>query len=273
VNHAAVRTVELLTFEPQSARTTGLFAVLQLMADRANVRIRTTTQYQGGADWLLLWGPGHPTRFEPMAQQLAAGGHVIATDLAYWNRDRKVRVSFDAAHPQAWVMKTTQTAHRLAEDCPRIARVWNPDGHVLVCGIGAKAKVQYGDQVDQWERAQIRAATLRGQRVVYRPKREGPVPVGVERDWSSDIDSALQGAAALVTWHSNTAVDAIRLGVPVICRDGAAAAVCPSEWPAFGALQPLPPAVRDQFLANLAWFQWAPDEAVACLRWMREMLA
>ena len=51
-----------------------------------------------------------------------------------------------------------------------------------------------------------------------------------------------------------------------------AAAVCPSTWTDEDP-QPLPVAVRDRFLANLAWFQWAPNEAAACWAWLRELLS
>jgi hypothetical protein len=69
------------------------------------------------------------------------------------------------------------------------------------------------------------------------------------------IEHVLAGASLVVTWHSNVAVDAIRLGIPVICREGAAAAVCPSE---LGADDPRPldpesncPAARDYSRAYL----------------------
>ncbi len=94
------------------------------------------------------------------------------------------------------------------------------------------------------------ACRAAGRDVQYRGKRSSCVP----------IDRALQGAGLVVTWHSNVAVDAIRMGVPVICKDGAAAAVCPSELPPSGQVPPLSAALRDRFLANLAWFQWLPDE-------------
>jgi hypothetical protein len=86
------------------------------------------------------------------------------------------------------------------------------------------------------------------------------------------IDQALAGASLVVTWHSNVAVDAIRLGLPVICRDGAAAAVCPSDFRTTDP-QPLPASVRDRFLANLAWFQWSNSEAAAFWPWAQEMLS
>ena len=73
-----------------------------------------------------------------------------------------------------------------------------------------------------------------------------------------------------MTWHSNIAVDAIALGIPAVCVDGAAAAVCPAELPE--EVRPFDPALRDRFLANLAWFQWAPSEARECWAFLRGLL-
>jgi hypothetical protein len=61
------------------------------------------------------------------------------------------------------------------------------------------------------------------------------------------------------------------MGIPVVCRDGAAAAVCPNlltDHP-----EPLSPDVRQRFLANLAWFQWRDDEAESLWRFLQELLA
>ena len=118
----------------------------------------------------------------------------------------------------------------------------------------------------------IARAQADGRRVLYRPKKaDGRVPSGVPVSAGGHIDMALRGASAVVTWHSNVAVDAIRMGIPAICRDGAAASVCGSEWRP--DLAPLDEATRRQFLANLAWFQWLPNEAKACWRWLLEVLA
>jgi hypothetical protein len=58
-----------------------------------------------------------------------------------------------------------------------------------------------------------------------------------------------------------------------VCRDGAAAAICPSEYAK--DLAPLPLALRDKLLINLAYFQWAATtyEARACWRWLKELMA
>jgi hypothetical protein len=258
---AVMTTVELLSFSPQALRADNLFASL-VTTSKGRVEIVRRSQYRGGSDLLMLWGPGHPSRFEPMRKQIAAGGHVVCFDLSYFDRHRKVRVSIDAAHPQAYVMRKDRPDTRWRAEGLRTENVWNPDGPVIVAGIGDKAKLQYGSMVDTWERDQIAACKARGWKVQYRPKkRDGSGPPGIFVASSAvPIETALRGASLVMTWHSNVAVDAIRMGIPVVCRDGAAAAVCPSALPPAGQVPPLSAALRDRFLANLCWFQWVPDE-------------
>lgn len=265
-------TVEALHFSAESQRAATALLALESAGSRIGLRVRRTTTYRGGAEILLLWGPGAPDRFEPMRRQIAAGGHVVALDLSYWDRERKFRIAFDAAHPQAWVMRRALSPSRLEADGIKSATVWDANGPVVVAGIGEKAGVQYGmDAVRRWELDMIARARADGRRVLYRPKRSGQLTPDVPLAGGGTIDRALGGAAVVITWHSNVAVDAIRLGIPAICRDGAAAAICPSDWTATPT--PLTPAQRDQFLANLSWFQWAPTEAQACWSFITEALA
>lgn len=258
-------TMELLRFDPQSTRSMHLFARLERHAPKVGRATKSMT-YAGESEWLLLWGAGHPARVEPMRQQSASGGHTLAFDLSYWSRNEKVRLSLDAPHPQRWVMKRDWPSTRLDADRVKVGNDWNPNGHAIIAGLGQKARVQYGaDTVDQWEAAMMADCRARGLEPIYRPKSAQLTP---------PIETALRGASLVMTWHSNVAVDAIRLGIPVICRDGAAAAVCPSSWPADGRPQPLDVSLRRRFLVNLAWFQWNPDKEVpAMLEWVRELLA
>lgn len=265
-------TIELLSFTPHSQRAVAMTAAIA-KASAPDVRVACTTSYRGAADVLLFWGPGAPERAAVLEQHVASGRHAVAMDLAYWARDRKVRVSIDAAHPQAWVMRRDWPAARFTGDRVPVADRWNPTGPVIVAGIGRKARVQYGDAVGAWEDQMIAAARSRGRAVLYRRKQiDAPVPSGVTLTGDRPIEQVLAGASLLVTWHSNVAVDAIRLGIPVICRDGAAAAVCASV---LGDEMPVPVSadVRQRFLTNLAWFQWAPHEASSMLTWIREVLA
>lgn len=265
-------TFELLTFQPQSHRATLAMQALKAHAPRGSILSHT---YRGRSDVLVFWGPGAPDRAAVMRRHVANGGHALALDLSYWQRDRKFRVSVDAAHPQAWVLRRDWPAARLAGDRITVADRWNPDGPIVVAGIGRKARVQYGDAVEIWERQMIAAAQARwpDRQVLYRRKQlDAPVPDGMALTSDRPIEDVLVGASLLITWHSNVSVDAIRLGIPVICHDGAAAAVCPSffdnEDPS-----PLTVGVRDRFLRNLAWFQWAPNEARQFWAWVPEVLA
>lgn len=264
--------VEWWMAPPVSLRSQQVLAAMAAAAPSAGVDFVRTTEYQGAASTLMIWGPGAPNRIKAMRAHRAAGGRVVAFDLGYWNRDTKNRVSIDAAHPQAWVMKKTRSGARLAGDRLTIAERWNPQGPVVIAGIGQKAQVQYGDQVRAWEQSIADQCRALGRTVWYRPKQaQAPILDGCQRAPVAPIDDVLAGASLVCTWHSNVAVDAIRLGIPVACRDGAAAAVCYSELVQHP--EPLPPSVRDQFLANLAHFQYSPSEAAACWAFLLDLLS
>jgi hypothetical protein len=273
---AATTAVEIVSFEPESIRAQHWLTALEQGAKRQGLDVYRTSKPASLAPWLLLWGPGAPARAAAMRTHVAAGGRAVAWDLAYWDRERKARVSFDAAHPQAYVMRRDLPAYRFAADRVPVADLWNPKGPIIIAGLGEKARVQYGGAaVDRWEEGMFAACRAQWptRPVIYRKKKaQSPHPGWASTVTSGDgpIDKALAGRSLVITWHSNVAVDAIRMGIPVVCRDGAAAAVCPSELSADP--QPLDAATRDRFLANLAWFQWAPNEVEAFWTFAQETL-
>lgn len=249
--------VEVLRLQPE------MFRAGQALEHMSRALSRPT---MGGPVWALLWGPGHPNRQAEMKRLLGQGRRVIALDLAYWSRDRKIRVSIDAPHPQAWVMRRDWPIERLNEDCPPIYDAWNPEGPVMVAGIGRKATIQYGGGVvEAWEQDMASQCRRRGWKVMRRQKPITAQEIG-------QIDRALSGCSLVVTYHSNVAIDAIRLGIPVVCKDGAAAAISLDQIPE--VVEQVPREYRLRFLRNLAWFQWDPArEAAACWTWLRELLA
>lgn len=271
-----MKTVEIVTFQPASSRTVNFFKAMTNGAASVGLNVVESNRYRGHSPLMMFWGYGAPERAAAMKKHVENGGRAIAWDLAYWQRDVKARVSIDAGHPSALVMRRSMPPNRLEADGARVTDSWNPKGPIVIAGQGPKANVYYGaDVVAKWE-SEIAAECQRrwpGRPIVYRKKKTtSPVP-----DWATsvscggEIEHAIAKASLVITWHSNVAVDAIRLGIPVVCRDGAAAAVCPSMIP--DDLKPLPVEVRDQFLANLAWWQWAPTEAIPCWRFLLEVLA
>lgn len=269
--------VEIVRYQPESDRAQQFIYALALAGGANGFDVRVSRAYTGDTPLLIFWGPGAPVRAEAMRRTVAAGGHAIALDLPYWDRYSKVRVSIDAPHPQAWVMRKAMPTSRLENDraFTPVTNDWDPNGRIVIAGLGTKARAQYGSMVvDEWEGDMMRACLARWSRpVVYRRKLPTlPLPAWATKVVDGPIESALRGASLVITWHSNVAVDAIRQGIPVICRDGAAAAVCDCELGA-GLPAPLTDADRLRFLSNLAWFQWAPSEAGQCWQFLQELLS
>jgi hypothetical protein len=268
-----LQSVEWLAFAPMQPRGAEMCAALQGAAASLGIRVTATTQYRGTSDVLCLWGPGAPNRWPAMRAQFEAGSTTVAWDLAYFDRHHKIRCAINGAHPAAWVMRKDWPGDRFLATGLPIESTWDPDGPVLVAGIGPKATVQYGaDRVHDWEIATIADLRARGRAVLYRRKNNvGWAPPGILTRYSPSVAGALRGCSLCVTWHSNVAIDAIRLGIPVVCQDGAAAAICPSI-PAADP-QPVAPELRRRFLHNLAYFEWAPSEVVAFWRFLEKLLA
>jgi hypothetical protein len=94
--------------------------------------------------------------------------------------------------------------------------------------------------------------------VIYKPKRHGDPPLPGFPMRNGPIIDSLRGCSLVVCLHSNVAIDACIAGVPVVCEDGAAAALYTND-----IRHPVKP-TREQrmaFLESLAWWNWLPIEA------------
>lgn len=131
---------------------------------------------------------------------------------------------------------------------------WRSSGqHVLVCPPGPVTGALYGFNVDLWLDAvlsRLRSYTKRP--IVVRPK---PLHKRRARSLAQDLVDCW----AVVTWRSNTCVDALLAGVPVFPLGKCASSrmgLCD-----LGQIeQPYYPADRDQFFFNLAARQWTLGE-------------
>ncbi len=263
-------TCEILSFAPEARRTKMQLDAMHAAAPRDRVRVSRTATYKGGADWLMLWGAGSPARRAIVDQQLAAGGRVIAWDLSYWDRANAYRLSIDAPHPHASIARRVRGPERWAAAGLPITAAWNPAGPIVIAGAGTKSKEQYGGEfLFEWESEQLALCRRRWptQVVIYRPK-----PFAKSTPMAP-LEEVLPGCALLVTYHSNAGIDAIRMGIPVVSPDGAAAAVALRAIPFNHDPRPLEDAHARAFLEQLAWFQWTPPEAPATWAFLLEELA
>lgn len=194
-------------------------------------------------------------------------------DLGYWQRDRYYRFSVNGWSPERYVRQGLPSSRfeRLGLDI----KPWRTGGaEIIVAGSTSKACQDHGMAYQAWEMRAIERLKATGRPVVYRPKPNDPRATqiaGVPMD-RRPIKEALASAYAVVTHHSNTAIDALLAGVPVHCETGAAAAFSvPME-----SLDDAPLLDgRDQFLFDVAWLQWTVDEMRSGEAWahLRKYLA
>ncbi len=140
---------------------------------------------------------------------------------------------------------------------------WNPSGDsVLLAGqVRGDAALQGRDLSGWYADTAKRAEAVYGLPVRFRPH-----PVEVRRGYCHEVpgteldtgplDEALSRAAVVITWNSNTGVDALLAGKPTIAFDRGSMA-----WPVAGHAigEPCSPD-REQWAHVLAWKQWSLDE-------------
>lgn len=225
-----------------------------------------TKKYTGRRKVLVLYGPGRPWRTEVINIHRNRGGHVACWDLGYWDRSKALRLSFNGYHPAPHQLdymsepRYPEPIHVLREDA-------NPEGPILLVGLGEKACVLYGLQPLEWETRAFKDIRKRfpKREVHWRPKgRRVQLHHTTTISYGDTIEDALKGKSLVVCRHSNVAVDAAVAGVPVECSDGAAVAL-------YGNTSTPSPEARALFLRKLEWWNWRFDEAPSCWKWLREV--
>ncbi len=236
--------------------------MLEALIDTCPVKIIPRKSYVGDCDILMMYGNGHVIRRPWWQKHVKRGGHCIGWDLGYWKHKDdgtfRMRATIDHDHPQNWLR--TESPERWSAEGISLRNDYNPTGPVVVVGMGLKSVKAFGLTRLQWEKKAYRAAKAAypDRQIVYRPKKptdqkvQGSVVVG------GDIADAIRGASLIVCRHSNVAIDACIAGIPVVCEDGAASALYGSDIE-----NPFIPteSQRLEFLQNLAWWQWKPEES------------
>lgn len=185
----------------------------------------------------------------------------------YW------RVAVGAHHPTAALMRRKFTDERLRELRLHV-NPWHRNGtgsHIVVAGSSAKYHAFYAlPEPNDYYRDLVAAIRARTDRpIVYRPKPSyrDAEPIEGTRFSGDDetINDALWGAHCLVTHGSNACFEAALTGVPsIILGDGVALPISDSD---LDRIEDPECGKRDQWLANLAHFQWTEAELINGLAW------
>lgn len=221
-------------------------------------------------DLVIGYGWRNHVGFEAYRQ---AGGHFLYLDLGYWMRkpvgskwEGYHKVVLDAWCPTARMLRgyTSDRFDRLK--VPVVDNAARGEA-IVVAGMSPKSAAHHGFQFEEWERrviAQLGLSTRR--RIVYRPKpskdaRAAGRPIaGAEFDQSTPFDALLRRAYAVVTHHSNAAVDGIAAGLPVYCEAGVGRLLSVASLDDIDTANPAPADHRRQLLWDVAWQQFTPVE-------------
>lgn len=257
-------------FAPNNNRST---IIGQAMADGARrlglyVDHRSSLTYKGQPQHDAAIFYGLASGLDRIFRDYAERGAAVYIDLGYWGRRKRTRfdgfhkLAVNARHPTDYFQRRRHGSERFLSHSVQI-RPWREAGdHILVAGMSAKAAYAEGIAPHSWERetiAELRKLTRRP--IIYRPKpnwAEAKHIDGSTFDRDTPLEDMLTNCHAVVTHHSNVAVDALLAGVPCICPGGVASVLSGHDLEQIET--PPMPAGREQWAADLAHTQWSVDE-------------
>jgi hypothetical protein len=223
-------------------------------------------QYRGPQFPLAVFYGYTPTLRGIMADYVKAGLKAVYIDLGYWHREGMRgyhKLSINARHPTHYFQRVKHK-HDRAQSLGVVPMRWREVGqHILLAGMGDKAANVEGRAVESWEREAIEVLRrVTGRKIIYRPKpswlQARPIPGTLYSPKDQSLESVLHNCHAVVTHHSNVAVDGLVAGVPAFCWHGVAAPMSCQDLKLIE--NPMLPGDRAQWIADIAYTQWSVDE-------------
>ena len=222
-------------------------------------------------DLAVFWGH---RRGDIIARQQAAGARYLVVERGYiGDRFQWTSLGYDGLNGRAAFMVPEDRGDRFARHHMTLLHPWrgfDPNGPVAIMGqVRGDASVAHVDLVAWYGQAIGDARQATNRDIVFRPHpgdvhgindaNANMLGVPLQR---GELAELLGAAGWVVTYNSNSAVDALLAGVPVLVYDqGGMAAKLPGTWPAYGT--PDDGTQRDNrmdWLEWLAWCQWLPEE-------------
>ncbi len=218
------------------------------------------------SDLAVVWAH-RDTKLHNM--QGAAGKHYLVLERGYIgdieNRRRWTSCGYDGLNGRADFCNADVTPERWEEHFAGSMQPWRGGGdYALLMGQVRGDASLSGVDIEQWYTETAQALSGLGWTVMFRPhprdRMQAPDGAYV---LESSLDSALEGAALVVTWNSNSGVDAVLAGVPTVAMDRGSMAWMVSAQKL--VIQRL--ADRLAWSAKLAYCQWNDDEMAAGAAW------
>lgn len=249
-----------------------------IIANGHKAEVLHDKKYTQDFDGVAFYGMSVP-HITAWKEYKATGKPAIMVDLGYLGSDRGssgtgyLKVAVNYWHPTAYFQKFKHLGDRLAQFKLQIKPMRNTGSTILLAGIGPKSAVLYGMKHQSWDEYAVNEIKKHTKRkIIYRAKPSGvgsfkPIPGTVWSDPTIPIGKLLSDTWAVVTHHSNVAVDGIMEGIPCFVNDGVSKAIGLSDLSQIE--NPRMPKMTEQrqFLADLAYTQWTLDEIATGKTW------
>src|SRR3990167_4756416 len=208
-----------------------------------------------------------------------SGKPAVYIDLGYWGRrDGGGRYSgyhkfaVNGRHTTEYFQKWKHSSDRLERLGLRVGPWRQGKKYILLAGMSAKSADVEGYKAEEWERDAIkRIMSVTDRPIIYRPKPSWRDAQPIEGTRFSPreepLETVLDDCHAVVTHHSNVAVDGIVLGIPAFCEMGVARPFSNSDLSKIE--RPIYPDGRIQWMCDIAYTQWNVDEMAKGKPWKR----
>ena len=207
----------------------------------------------------------HSTLRKVYRAYVEAGKKIVFIDNGYFGRmigEQRFktyhRFSVGGMHPGDYIIKQRHPPDRWEKFAKRFAQRPRRGKAIVVAGMSGKVARLH--KLREWDFQMIQHLDRITDRPIwYKPKRACPPPIRYTNakilDPKIKVDEVLSGAHAVVTRHSNMALEALAFGVPYYCEAGAAVALSMKlveiERPRAVSFVD-----RLQLLSNVCYAQW-----------------
>lgn len=218
------------------------------------------------ADLAVFWGHKKTAVIDC---QIERGKDYLVMERGYFNnRYTFLSLGFNGLNGRAEFHNQDMPSDRWDKHGTHLAKPWRQrDGnHILLIGqVEGDASHRHLVDIKTWyEKTKLKLEMLQNKPVVFRPHPLSLPPS--RRIKGSTILEALEHAHCVVLFNSNSAVDSVIAGVPVVAFDEGCMAweVCGQKLE--DVLNP-PKPDRQQWFNNLAYCQWTLDEVESGEAW------
>lgn len=230
---------------------------------------------QTDADVAIFYGM-RPDHIRVLEEFKASGRKVLVTDLAYFGY-RKLgtshdhlknyfKVAINAMHPTAYFHKINHSSDRWRSFKIKVQPLKLDGKYILLAGIGPKSSLVYKIKHQSWDEKAISILRKHTKMPIYYRAKPNHAEKFKKLDgtvWTSPktpINELIDKSFAIVTRHSNVAIDGLVRGKPCFVQEGPASVISHTDLSLIKTPKIVSYDEQMQFFYNLAYTQFSIDE-------------